>query len=97
MKLILITAMVAHYIACIYTFVLTQEIEAYKITDPVILDKTWSELYIYQMYWSVTTMITVGYGDIVPNTTNEKLFAIVAMLISSGVFGYVMNRVGCIF
>jgi len=42
-------------------------------------------------------MITVGYGDIVPNTTNEKLFAIVAMLISSGVFGYVMNRVGCIF
>ena len=43
MKLILITAMVAHYIACIYTFVLTQEIEAYKITDPVILDKTWSD------------------------------------------------------
>ena len=66
----MITALVAHYIACIYTYLLSYEIDALRVTDSNILDKTWQELYIYYMYWSVTTMITVGYGDIFPITTN---------------------------
>lgn len=41
-------------------------------------------------------MLTIGYGDIPPSTINLRLTAIFAMLFSSIVFGYVMNRVGSI-
>ena len=36
-------------------------------------------------------MITVGYGDIVPVSDNEKIYAIFAMLLACGVFAYTMN------
>lgn len=42
-------------------------------------------------------MITVGYGDITPITTLERIYCVVCMLMACGVFGYVMSRVGYIF
>jgi len=42
-------------------------------------------------------MITVGYGDITPKSTITKIFVIFVMIISSGVFGYVMNKIATIF
>lgn len=27
---------------------------------------SWYNLYIYSLYWSNTTMVTVGYGDLTP-------------------------------
>mgnify|MGYP002628423161 CR=1 FL=1 len=89
--------MVAHYIACINNYVIQQEIRVYKITTPELIDQEAFSEYIYSMYWSVTTMITVGYGDITPRTTNQKIYSVLAMLIASAVFGYVMNRIGVIF
>lgn len=74
-----------------------QEIRYYKITDPGIIDQNWFEQYIYSMYWSVTTMLTVGYGDITPGTEVQKIYSIFALIVSSAVFGYVMNRIGTIF
>jgi hypothetical protein len=41
-------------------------------------------------------MVGVGYGDIVPVTMNERIFVIVAMLISSLIFAYIVNRIGSI-
>ena len=42
-------------------------------------------------------MITIGYGDILPKTNIEIIFAMVAMLISCGVYAYCFNEVGNIF
>lgn len=42
------------------------------------------------------TMVTVGYGDIVPENSNERIFTIAAMIVASGLFGYAMNIVGII-
>ena len=42
-------------------------------------------------------MITVGYGDITPKTSNQKIFTIIVMILSSGLFGYVMNKIAMIF
>ena len=42
-------------------------------------------------------MITVGYGDITPKSNRSKFFVICCMIIASGIFGYVMNKIATIF
>jgi hypothetical protein len=38
-------------------------------------------------------MITVGYGDVVPVNNNEKIVAMLTMVIACAVFGYALNSV----
>ena len=41
-------------------------------------------------------MTTVGYGDIVPVTKNERLFSMFITIIASGVFAFTLNSIGTI-
>ncbi len=42
-------------------------------------------------------MMTIGYGDILPITSLERIYVIILTVISSGIFGYSMNTIGSIF
>ncbi|KAL4461553.1 hypothetical protein ABPG74_016177 [Tetrahymena malaccensis] len=57
---------------------------------------TYQQQYIYSMYWSVTTMTTVGYGDITASNDVEALFITISMIIFSCVFAYSINNIGFI-
>lgn len=52
--------------------------------------------YIVSAYWTVTTMITVGYGDITPTNDFERMYAIFSMFTASAVFGYSMNTINVV-
>lgn len=39
-------------------------------------------------------MTTCGYGDFHPNSTSERMASMCAMLISSGLFGYIIEDIG---
>jgi hypothetical protein len=41
-------------------------------------------------------MVTVGYGDITPGNTYERIYAMLAMLTASGMFSYTINSIGTI-
>ena len=46
------------------------------------------------LYWSITTMATVGYGDIKPQTSSERIVAILIMIVGAGVYAIIINDVG---
>ncbi len=63
--------------------------------DIVHLD--WKFKYERALYFSLITMITVGYGDVTPQNSLERIYVMVVTIISCGVFAYAVNTVGSIF
>jgi hypothetical protein len=55
------------------------------------------DYYVECFYWSVTTLTTVGYGDITPKTTPARLYTMVVMLVGVGVYGLVIGNISRIF
>ncbi|MBF0285612.1 MAG: ion transporter [Magnetococcales bacterium] len=49
--------------------------------------------YIKAVYWTITTLASVGYGDITPTTDGGRLFAMLVMLIGVGLYGVVIGNV----
>lgn len=73
---------VAHWVACGWI---------YLHGAPV--GVAFREYYIRALYWSVTTLATVGYGDITPKTPNEMVYAICVMVLGVVMYGYVVGNI----
>jgi len=52
--------------------------------------------YRYAVYWAITTVATVGYGDLTPQNDWERDYSMLAMLIGAMMFGYMVSTVGSI-
>ncbi|EAR87672.2 cyclic nucleotide-binding domain protein (macronuclear) [Tetrahymena thermophila SB210] len=66
-------------------------LQKYGITNLEYYDR-----YIYSIYWAVTTMTTVGYGDITATNSSEALFISIALIVFSCVYAYSINNIGFI-
>ncbi len=51
------------------------------------------ELYVVAMYWALSTLTTVGYGDVVPYLTIEVATACAVMFAGSCTMGYIIGNV----
>ena len=69
-----------HFFACIW-ITLTGGTE-----DP-------TTVYIKAVYWTVTTIATVGYGDITPTTNTSRIFAMIVMFFGVGFYGFIVSRI----
>ena len=92
-KLVLQVMFISHLTACFFWY-----------TCSIMTTETWFDeinlqfanlfrQYVTTLYWSITTLATVGYGDIVPINTAERLVTIVIMLLGATVFGYIVSNV----
>ncbi|OMJ73332.1 hypothetical protein SteCoe_27990 [Stentor coeruleus] len=56
-----------------------------------------SERYLASVYWAITTLATIGYGDIVPFTVTEKIIAIVWMIVGVYVVSFSVGQFAIIY
>jgi voltage-gated potassium channel len=52
----------------------------------------WIE-YVKGLYWAMTTLTTVGYGDISAKTPPQMLYAAITQLVGVGMFGFIVSNV----
>ncbi|CAD8097297.1 unnamed protein product [Paramecium primaurelia] len=95
-KLLFMVVYVGHLFACLWHGVAFYQIgfrktwlETYDVATQDIFTK-----YNYAFYWSVQTMITVGYGDLTPQNNYERLCANMSMFLACGVFAFSFNSIG---
>lgn len=59
-----------------------------------LFDENIKTKYIASFYWAMTTICTVGYGDISAFTIEERAFSIIYMFFAGAVFTYTLGTVG---
>ncbi|HEL2738404.1 TPA: ion transporter [Streptococcus suis] len=63
------------------------------LTSSVLLSIIEGKSFFDAVWWSIVTMTTVGYGDIVPQDTISKIIAILLMLVGICTFGMVTSTI----
>jgi len=85
---VFIVAVTAHWIACGW-YVLTVDAAATEFIRQ----------FVVCLYWSVTTLTTVGYGDISPDQASvaQMGFGMVVMVMGVAIYAYVIGNIASLF
>ncbi|CAK63768.1 unnamed protein product (macronuclear) [Paramecium tetraurelia] len=93
--------LISHFCACLFHYFAILEIDnGYSHTwlhQQGIYESDAFVKYFTSLYWVTITSMTVGYGDIVPVTTPEKILVTFMTFLVVGTFGYALGMIQSIF
>ena len=103
-ELLITMTLVAHWMACIWYIVGYPSPGQGPATGWVVMegivneDKVHTEglsffEWVSSFYWAITTMSTIGYGDISASTSQERMVAVVVMCIGCAFFAWITGRI----
>ncbi|CAD8208172.1 unnamed protein product [Paramecium octaurelia] len=96
-KSIFLVLFVSHFCACLWNLIGEMELESKQnswLVAKNITEAEWSTKYIHAFYFSTITTLTIGYGDIVPQTDLERIYVIIMAMVICGLFGYTISSIG---
>ncbi|XP_012452055.1 potassium channel AKT1 [Gossypium raimondii] len=96
-KLVCVTLFAVHCAGCFYYLIAAQYHDPERTWIGASLGENFHEQslsirYVTSMYWSITTLTTVGYGDLHPVNTREMIFDIFYMLFNLGLTAYLIGN-----
>ncbi|KAJ7956634.1 Potassium channel like [Quillaja saponaria] len=92
-KLICVTLFAVHCAGCFYYLLAAHYHDPSKTwIGALALEQSLWIRYVTSIYWSITTLTTVGYGDLHPVNTREMIFDIFYMLFNLGLTAYLIGN-----
>ena len=81
-------ALSAHWVACFWLSIRNS-------FNAVEVSKSLTNEYLRALYWSLTTITTIGYGDITPNLNKniELVFTMFVQILGVGAYGYIIGNI----
>ncbi|CAD8103191.1 unnamed protein product [Paramecium sonneborni] len=80
LKFILTLLYILHLFSCIWFYFSSISLEDSWIRFNDLEGKNWEEQYLQALYFAVVTMLTIGYGDMVPKNAIEKIITMLFVL-----------------
>ncbi|XP_063930893.1 potassium voltage-gated channel subfamily H member 8 isoform X1 [Zophobas morio] len=103
--LMLSFTLVAHWLACIWYVIAEKELEtelgwihtlADRLKLPDVANVSKTDAYVTALYFTCSSLTSVGFGNVSANTTSEKIFSICVMLIGALMHAVVFGNVTAI-
>ena len=93
--LLILFLILIHWIACVWFLApyLADFPENSWVTAEGIAKEDLPTQYIRSLYWVVTTVSTVGYGDVLPANDYEYLFAAGVMLLGAFMYAFIIGNI----
>jgi len=96
-RLVIVAITATYFLGCIWYYITrnnfsddTEESTFYGTYELGKFDN-WRQL-IMCCYFALTTLSTVGYGDLVPQTNFEKIVGIIIMILGIAFFSYILGE-----
>ena len=81
-----------HLCTCFFIFIGRNEFQGWIIQNNL-QDKTFADLYIASLYYQMTTLTTVGYGDISANVGPEKFYGIFILIVGTCAYSWILTYI----
>jgi hypothetical protein len=81
-----------HFGTCIFIFIGRNSYPSW-MNNLQMHNESFSNIYICSLYYLITTITTVGYGDIYGRTIKEIIFQIILLIIGTCTYSYVISLV----
>jgi len=92
-RLLVNITIISHCLACAWLLLGFIDLDASWLARANLVTTLHESQYIRAFYWTITTMTTVGYGDITPGLDREYLFASLVMLVGASFYAYIIGNV----
>ena len=89
---LLIILSTLHFSTCFFIFIGKNEFQGWILFNNL-QDKSFMDIYIASLYYQMTTLTTVGYGDISSTNDLEKFYGIFVLIVGTCAYSWILTNI----